>query len=88
MVNRYLWTCEKHSMLRANQNPGKSWQARYIVLMLPALGRFGFFPGIGFSRQVNPYVFSAKSRVTWAGFHLRDRDREVQEPKIAIVIRE
>ncbi len=63
VVNRYLWVGEKHSTLYGQIKAlAESWQARYIVVDATGIGEGGFFPGIGFSGRVIPFVFSAKSK--------------------------
>jgi hypothetical protein len=64
VVNRTLWTGEKHSALYGQIKAlAESWQARYIVVDATGIGAgLASFLESAFPGQVIPFVFSAKSK--------------------------
>lgn len=64
VVNRYLWTGEKHSTLFGQIKAlAESWQARYIVVDATGIGAgLASFLESAFPGRVIPFVFSAKSK--------------------------
>lgn len=86
VVNRYLWTGEKHSMLYGQIKAlAESWQARYIVVDATGIGAgLASFLDSAFPGQVIPFVFSAKSKsdLGWDFISVIETGR-YKEPKIA-----
>lgn len=64
VVNRYLWTGEKHSALYGQIKAlAESWQVRYIVVDATGIGAgLASFLESAFPGQVIPFVFSSKSK--------------------------
>ncbi|MBN1537546.1 MAG: hypothetical protein JW908_12485 [Anaerolineales bacterium] len=85
VVNRYLWTGEKHSTLYAQIKAlAESWQARYIVVDATGIGAgLASFLDSAFPNQVIPFVFSARSKsdLGWDFISLIETGR-YKEPKI------
>lgn len=85
VVNRTLWTGEKHSTLYGQIKAlAESWQARYIVVDATGIGAgLASFLESAFPGQVIPFVFSAKSKsdLGWDFISLIETGR-YKEPKI------
>ncbi len=85
VVNRYLWTGEKHSALYGQIKAlAESWQARYIVVDATGIGAgLASFLESAFPGQVIPFVFSARSKsdLGWDFISVIETGR-YKEPKI------